>query len=43
MMFSKLDTIAARYDELGELLSRPETLSDMESWRALSRVRLFHF
>ncbi len=39
MMFSKLDTIAARYDELGELLSRPETLSDMESWRALSRER----
>ena len=39
MMFSKLDTIAARYDELGELLSRPETLSDMENWRALSRER----
>ena len=38
-MFSKLDAIAARYDELGELLSRPETLSDMENWRALSCER----
>lgn len=38
-MFSRLDAIAARYDQLGELLSRPETLSDMENWRALSRER----
>lgn len=38
-MFSRLDAIAARYEQLGELLSSPETLSDMENWRALSRER----
>lgn len=38
-MFSKLEAIAARYDELGALLSLPETLADMERWRALSRER----
>ena len=38
-MFSRLDAIAARYEQLGELLSSPETLSDMEIWRALSRER----
>ena len=36
-MFSKLDTVAARYDELTQMLSQPDALSDMESWRALSR------
>ena len=38
-MFSRLDAIAERYEQLGELLSSPETLSDMENWRALSRER----
>ena len=38
-MFSRLDAIAARYEQLGELLSSPETRSDMENWRALSRER----
>ena len=38
-MFSKLDKIMARYEELGETLSRPETLADLDSWRALSRER----
>ena len=38
-MFSRLDAIEARYEQLGELLSSPETLSDMENWRALSRER----
>lgn len=38
-MFSRLDAIAARYEQLGELLSSPETLSDMENWRAFSRER----
>ena len=38
-MFAKLDAIAARYDELGELLSRPETLADMEMFKKLSRER----
>ena len=38
-MFSRLDAIAARYEQLGELLSSPETLSYMENWRALSRER----
>ena len=36
-MFAKLDAIAARYDELGELLSRPETLADMQLYTKLSR------
>ena len=38
-MISRLQAIAARYEELGELLSRPETLSDMENWKKLSRER----
>ncbi len=38
-MFAKLDAIAARYDELGELLSRPQTLADMEMFKKLSRER----
>ena len=38
-MFAKLDAIAARYDELGELLSRPETLADMQEYKKLSRER----
>ena len=38
-MFAKLQRVAARYDELGELLSSPETLADMERWTRLSRER----
>ncbi len=38
-MFAKLDAIAARYEELGSLLSAPDALADMERWRALSRER----
>ncbi len=38
-MFSKLDAIAARYEELGELLSRPDALADLDNWRKLSRER----
>lgn len=36
-MFAKLEAIAARYDELGELLSLPQTLSDQETFKRLSR------
>ena len=35
----RLERIAARYEELGRLLSSPEALSDMDRWRALSRER----
>ncbi len=38
-MFSKLDAVAARYEELGRLLSAPDALSDLERWRRLSRER----
>ncbi|MDE6058885.1 MAG: peptide chain release factor 1 [Clostridia bacterium] len=38
-MLSKLQAIAARYDELTELLSRSETLSDMEAWTKLTKER----
>ena len=38
-MFAKLQSVAARYDELGELLSSPDTLADMERWTRLSRER----
>lgn len=38
-MLSKLQTIAARYDELTELLSLPETLSDMEAWTKYNKER----
>ena len=38
-MFSKLDAIAARYEELGELLSRSDALADLDNWRKLSRER----
>ena len=38
-MFSKLDAIAARYEELGELLSRPDALADLDNWRKISRER----
>ena len=38
-MFAKLQRVAARYDELGELLSSPETFADMERWTRLSRER----
>ena len=38
-MFSKLDAIAARYEELGELLSRPDALADLDNWRKISCER----
>ena len=38
-MFARLKTIAARYDELGELLSSPEVTSDRERFTRLSRER----
>ena len=38
-MFAKLQSVAARYDELGDLLSSPDTLADMERWTRLSRER----
>ena len=39
MLLNKLETIAKRYDELGELLAIPDTLSDMENWTKLSKER----
>lgn len=38
-MKEKLKKIKARYEELGELLSDPEVLRDMERYRALSKER----
>lgn len=38
-MLSKLKVIADRYDELTELLSRADTLADMENWTKLSKER----
>ncbi len=38
-MLGKLQAIAARFDELTETLSKPETLADMESWTKLSKER----
>ena len=36
-MLAKLEDIAARYDELEDQLSRPETLADMQLYTKLSR------
>ena len=36
-MLNKLDGIAARYGELGELLGRPEIISDQNKFRAYSK------
>ncbi len=36
-MKDKLETLAARYDEIQVRLSQPETLSDMDTWRRLMK------
>lgn len=36
-MKDKLETLAARYDEIQIRLSQPETLSDMDTWRRLMK------
>ena len=36
-MKEKLETLAARYDEIQVRLSQPETLSDMDTWRRLMK------
>lgn len=36
-MKDKLETFAARYDEIQVRLSQPETLSDMDTWRRLMK------
>lgn len=38
-MLDKLETISRRFDEISELLSLPETLSDMDAWTKLSKER----
>ena len=36
-MLEKLDWIRGRYEELGMLLSQPDTVADQEKWRALMK------
>ena len=38
-MIEKLEKILARYDELGNALADPATLSDMEKWKKFAKER----